>query len=139
MARSMPRYRRATFPRAEDACLISWTLELSANYGFFLEANFASTLPPSVSLCVCLPLHQTRHANTAASEQKTDALSRIAVMLSSIVLCTYQHICIAAGALILRAVLMHKSGAKLLMLRACPCGPGATRLRARSRRRLPSP
>ena len=28
-----------TFPRAEDACLISWTLELSANYGFFLEAN----------------------------------------------------------------------------------------------------
>ena len=35
MARSMPRYRRATFPRAEDACLISWTLELSANYGFF--------------------------------------------------------------------------------------------------------
>jgi hypothetical protein len=28
-----------TFPRAEDACLISWTLELSANYGSFLEAN----------------------------------------------------------------------------------------------------
>ena len=31
--------RRATSPRAEDACLISWTLGLSANYGFFLEAN----------------------------------------------------------------------------------------------------
>ncbi len=28
--------RRATFPRAEDARLISWTPELSANYGFFL-------------------------------------------------------------------------------------------------------
>ena len=28
-----------TFPRAEDTCLISWTLELSANYGSFLEAN----------------------------------------------------------------------------------------------------
>jgi hypothetical protein len=26
--------RRATFPRAEDVRLISWTLELSANYGF---------------------------------------------------------------------------------------------------------
>ena len=31
----MPRYRRATFPRAEDACLISCTRELSANYGVF--------------------------------------------------------------------------------------------------------
>jgi hypothetical protein len=27
------------FPRAEGACLISWTLELSANYGFSLGAN----------------------------------------------------------------------------------------------------
>ena len=34
--------RRATFPRAEDARLISWTIELSANYGFFLEANIGA-------------------------------------------------------------------------------------------------
>ena len=34
--------RRATFPRAEDACHISWILELSANYGFFLEANIGA-------------------------------------------------------------------------------------------------
>jgi len=36
--------RRATFSRAEDACLISWTLELSANYGSFLEANYGDEL-----------------------------------------------------------------------------------------------
>ena len=37
----MPRYRRATFPRAERLSHFL-TLELSANYGFFLEAIFAA-------------------------------------------------------------------------------------------------
>ena len=41
--------RRATFPRAEDASLISWTLGLSANYGFFLGLILAPILMLMVS------------------------------------------------------------------------------------------
>ena len=54
MARSMPRYRRATFPRAEDACLISWYSRALGELRVFPGGNICRVVGAALAIAALM-------------------------------------------------------------------------------------